>query len=74
MFFYETKASIHLSQWGEWICDGQSLKERRLLCKSTFIPTEKQTLVLKMVEKDVFPLKPKLQYHLSQWVECVYIA
>ena len=27
-----------------------------------------------MVERKVFPLKPKLQYNLSQWGECVYGA
>ena len=36
-FSHETKASIHLYQWGEWICGAQSLKEKRLLCKSEFI-------------------------------------
>ena len=36
-FSYETKASIHLSHWGEWICGTQSLKDRRLLCKFEFI-------------------------------------
>ena len=65
-FSYETKASIHLSQWGEWICGAQSLKERRLLCESVFIPIEKWTLILKMVEREVFLMKPRHQYHLSQ--------
>ena len=27
-FFYETKASIHLSQGREWVCGAQSWKER----------------------------------------------
>ena len=36
-FSYVTKASIHLSQWGEQIYGAQSLKERRLLCESMFI-------------------------------------
>ena len=27
-----------------------------------------------MIEKDVFLMKPKHQYHLSQWGECVYDA
>ena len=65
-FFYGTKASIHLSQWGEWICGAQSLKVGRLLCESVFIPIEKWALILKMVERDVFLMKAKLQYHLSQ--------
>ena len=37
-------------------------------------PIEKWTLILKMVERDVFLMKPKRQYHLSQWGECVYGA
>ena len=35
---------------------------------------EKRTLILKIIERDVFPLKLKLQYHLSQRGECVYDA
>ena len=38
------------------------------------IPVKKQTLIVIRVERDVFPLKPKLQYHLSQWRKCVYDA
>ena len=34
---YETKASIHLSQYRKWICGAQSLKEKRLLYKSELI-------------------------------------
>ena len=34
-------------------------------------PTKKQTLILKVVKRDVFPMKPKLQYHFSQWGKCV---
>ena len=55
----------------EWICDAQSLKERRLLCESVFIPIEKWTLILKMVEREVFLMKPRHQYHLSQWEEWI---
>ena len=44
-FSYETKASIHLSQWGEWIWGAQSLKESRLLCESMFIQIERQSLI-----------------------------
>ena len=61
-FSYETKVSIHLSQRGEWICGGQPLKEKRLLCKSMFLPIERWTLILKMVERKVFPLKPKAKF------------
>ena len=38
------------------------------------IPIEKRTSILKMVESDVFLLKPKHQNHLSQQVECDYGA
>ena len=65
-FSFETKASIHLSQLGKWICGAQSLKEKRLLCESMFIPIERWTLILKLVEGEVFPMKPKHQYNLSQ--------
>ena len=50
----------------EWIYDAQSLKERRLLCESVFIPIEKWTLILKMAEREVFLIKQRHQYHLSQ--------
>ena len=49
-FSYEAKASIHLYQWGEWIYGAQSLKEKRLICKSEFYPIEKQTLNLNMAK------------------------
>ena len=49
-FFYETKASIHLSQWGEWVYGAQSWKQGRFV----FIRIDRQTLILKMVERDVF--------------------
>ena len=116
-FSFETKASIHLSQCGEWICGAQSLKERRLLRKSEFIqlkkelysknrgkrcfsyetrasipfilvrrmnlwhpiikrkeiimwirvyPIENRILILKILQRVMFPMKPKPQYHLSQ--------
>ena len=39
-----------------------------------FVQIDKQTLILKMVEIDVFLMKPKHQYHLSLWGECVYSA
>ena len=46
-FSYETKTSIHLSQWAEWVYGSQSWKEKRLLCKSVFIKIDKRTLFLK---------------------------
>ena len=33
-----------------------------------------RTLILKMVERKAFLMKPKHQCHLSKWGECVYIA
>ena len=35
---------------------------------------QKQTSILKMVRQQVFLMKPKWQYHLSQWGECDYGA
>ena len=59
-FSYETKVSIQLSQRVEKICAAQSLKERRVLCESVFIPIDKQTIILKMVEKKAFIVKPRI--------------
>ena len=39
-----------------------------------FIPTERWTLILKMVEREIFLMKLKHQYHLSQLGECIYSA
>ena len=39
-----------------------------------FIPIERCASILKMVEKQVFPMKPKHQNHLSQWGEYDYGA
>ena len=46
----------------------------RLLCESTFIPIEGWTSLLKMAIREVFLMKPKHQYHLSQWEKYVYGA
>ena len=59
------KHQYHLSQWGECVYGAQSLKERRLLMESVFIPIEKWTIILKMAKREVFLMKPKHQYHLS---------
>ena len=53
-FSYETKDQYHLSQWGEYVYDAQSWKERRLLCESRFILIERWTSITKMVERDFF--------------------
>ena len=36
-------------------------------------PTEKRTLIEKMVERDAFLTKPKHEYHLSKWGERIYM-
>ena len=72
-FSHETKASIPLSQWGEWIFGAQPFKVR-LLCESVFVQIDDWKLILKIVEREVFLMKPNLQYHLSQWRELVYGA
>ena len=61
-FSYETKASIQLAQWVEWIFGAQSLKEWRLLCEFRFTLIEKETLILKMAQRDVLLKKPKRQF------------
>ena len=71
-FSYETKASKYFTQRGECDYGAQSWKEWWLFCEFMFIPIERQTPILKMVEIEVSPSKPKHQYHLSQWGECVY--
>ena len=40
----------------------KNIKEWRLLCAFGFIPNEKQTLILKMAQRDVFLMKPKYQF------------
>ena len=59
-FSYETQVSIHLSQCGEWIYGAQLLIEKRLQCESVFILIERWNLILKMVEREIFLIKPKL--------------
>ena len=49
--------SIYPNEENEFVA--QSLKERRVLCESAFILTERQTLFLKTFEREVFLLKPK---------------
>ena len=44
---YETKASIHLSQWGECVYGAQSLNGKRLLHETMFMQIEWWTLILK---------------------------
>ena len=37
-------------------------KKRRLLCESAFVQIDKLTLIQKMVEREVFPMKPMHQF------------
>ena len=74
VFPIKPRYKYHLSQWEECVYGAQSRKERRVLCESMFILIERRILILKIVEREVFPIKPKHQYHLSQWKECVYSA
>ena len=46
-------------------------KKKKLLCESMSIPIERQTPIIKMVEREVFLMKPNHQYHLSHRGECV---
>ena len=46
----------------------------RLLCESMFIPIERGTSIIKMVEREVFLMKPEHQYHLSHQGHSVYNA
>ena len=48
------KHQYYLPLWGECVYGTQPWKEMRLLCESMFIPIERQTLVFKMVEREVF--------------------
>ena len=74
VFVMKPKHQYHLSQRAESVYDAQSWIEMRLLCECTFIAIERWTSILKMVEREVFVMKPKHQYHLSQRGECVYDA
>ena len=47
-------------------------KKKRLLCESMFVPIDRQTLILKMMEREAFFMKLKFQCQLSQWVERAY--
>ena len=58
-FPIKPKRQCHLSQRGEWVCDPQSRKKMRLLCKSVFVQIDKQNLTIKNDGKKVFLIKPK---------------
>ena len=54
-----TKASIHISQRGEWVYGTQSWREMRILCESMFVLIDIQTLIIKMMEREAFFMKPE---------------
>ena len=74
VFLMKPKQQYHLSQWRECVYGAQWWRERRLFCESVFVQIEWCTLILKMVEREAFLMKPKRQSHLSQQGECVYDA
>ena len=45
-YFMKPKHQWHLCQWAEWAYGAQTWKESRLLCESTFVLIDKQTLIL----------------------------
>ena len=59
VFLIKSKRQNHLSQQGEYVYSAQSRKEMILLCESMFILIKRRTSILKMVEKQVFLIKPK---------------
>ena len=64
-FSYETRASKSFTPIRRMCLWCWSWNEKRLLCEPMFIPTERQTSILKMVESDDFLVKLKHQnrYH-----------
>ena len=73
-FPYESKGSIPFIPTRRMNLWCPIIKRKEIIMWIRVYPIEKWTLFLKMVERDVFLMKPKRQYHLSQWGECVYGA
>ena len=61
-FPYETKAPISFVPMRRMCLWCPIIKRKRLLCESVFIPIEKQTLIQKMAEWEVFLMEPKHQF------------
>ena len=70
-FCIETKASITFIPMKRMCLLHLIMKGRRLLCEFMFVQIDIRILILEKVERDVFLMKPKPEYHLSQWGECV---
>ena len=45
VFLIKPEYQYHLSQWGESVYGAQTWKERRLLCKSMFVPIDWWALI-----------------------------
>ena len=73
-YLMKPKHQYHIPQWEECVYGPQSWKEKRLLFESIFNLIKKWTSILKMVEREVFLMKPKHLNHLSQQGESVYSA
>ena len=58
-FSYETKASMSFIPMNRTSYGTQSRKERRLLCESMFILTDRRTLILKKGGKRTFSYETK---------------
>ena len=58
-FPMKPKHQYYLSKWGECVYGAESWNEKRLLCEPIFSVTERWNLILKMVEREVFLMKPK---------------
>ena len=59
VFLMRPKHQNYLPWKGECVYGAQSWKEMRLSCESMFISIERWTSILRMVEREVFLMKPK---------------
>ena len=62
VFSLKPKLQYHLSQRGECVYGSESPKKGRLLRESVVVQIDEQTLILKMVEREVFLIKPKHEF------------
>ena len=70
-FSYETKAWISFIPIRRIRLWCLITKKKRLLCDSVFVKIDQRTLILKMVEREVFLMTPEDEYHLSQQGEWI---
>ena len=64
-FFYETKASISFIPMRRMCLWWPTIKRKEIIMWIHVYPIERRTLIIKMIEREVCPMKPKHQYHLS---------